>query len=53
MNHSLKTVALSFGVAILLGSVVIGYADTDSVDKTSESHRSETITNTAHPPAVA
>jgi hypothetical protein len=52
MKHSLKTLSLSLGVTILLGSVVIGYAETDSVDKTSESHRSETITNTAPPPAV-
>ena len=51
MKNGLKAAALSFGVAILFGSVAMGYADTDSVDKSSESHRSETTT-VAPAPAV-
>lgn len=43
MNNKLKTAALSFGVAVLLGSVAIAGAQTDSVEKSSESHQSETI----------
>jgi hypothetical protein len=51
MNSKLKTAALSFGVAMLLGSVAIAGAQTDSVEKSSESHRTETI-NAAPAPAV-
>ena len=51
MNKGLKTAALSFGVALLFGSVAIGSAQTDSVEKSSESHRSET-TNRASAPEV-
>jgi hypothetical protein len=44
MKNGFKAAALSFGVAILFGSVGIGYADSESIDKSSESHRSETTT---------
>jgi hypothetical protein len=44
MNNRLKTAALSLGVAILFGSAVIGCAGTDTVEKTSESQHSETVT---------
>jgi hypothetical protein len=33
MNNKLKTAALSFGVAVLFGSVVIGSAGADSVNQ--------------------
>lgn len=52
MKNRLKTAALSFGVAILFGSAVIGCAGTDSVEKTSESQHSETVTAAPAPPAV-
>jgi hypothetical protein len=52
MNNRLKTAAFSFGVAILFGSAVIGCAGTDTVEKTSESHHSETVTTAPAPPAV-
>ena len=45
MKNGLKTAALAFGVSVLFGSVALGYAD--SVDNSSESHRSETTTNAA------
>ena len=45
MKHGLKTAALAFGVSFLLGSVALVHAD--SVDNSSESHRSETTTNAA------
>jgi hypothetical protein len=51
MNNKLKTAALSFGVAVLFGSVIVGSARADSIDQSSESHRSETVT-AAPPPAV-
>jgi hypothetical protein len=50
MKHGLKTAALAFGVSFLLGSVALVHAD--SVDNSSESHRSETTTNAAPAPAV-
>ena len=52
MNKGLKTAALSFGVAVLFGSVVIGSAQTDSVEKSSESHHSETTINNPAPEVV-
>jgi len=51
MNNRLKTAALSFGLVVLFGSVAIASAQTDSVEKSSESHRSET-TNSAPAPGV-
>lgn len=51
MNSKLKTATLSFGVAVLLGSVAIAGAQTDSVEKSSESH-SETINAAPAPGAV-
>jgi hypothetical protein len=48
MTNRLKTAALSFGVAILFGSAVIGCAGTDTVEKSSDSQHSETVT--AAPP---
>lgn len=50
MNSRLKTAALSFGVAVLFGSVAIGSAQTDSVEKSSET-RTES-TNAAPAPAA-
>ena len=38
MKNRLKTAALSFGVAILFGSAVIGCAGTDSVEKTRKAN---------------
>ena len=52
MKQGLKTAALAFGVSVLFGSVVIGYAATDSVDQSSESHRSETTTIAPAPAVV-
>jgi len=51
MKHSLKTAALSFGVAVLFGSVAVGFAQTS--DTTESSHQSsETTTSPSAPPAV-
>jgi hypothetical protein len=50
MKNGLKTAALAFGISFLLGGVALVHAD--SVDNSSESHRSETTTNAAPPPAV-
>jgi len=52
MKNGFKAAALSFGVAILFGSIAIGYADSESIDKSSESHRLETTTVVPAAPAV-
>ena len=52
MKNGLKTAALSFGVAVLFGSVVIGCAGTDTVEKSSESHHSESVTAAPAPAVV-
>ncbi len=52
VNNRLKTAALFFGVAILFGSAVIGCAGTDTVEKTSESQHSETVTAAPAPAVV-
>jgi hypothetical protein len=51
-NNRLKTAELSFGVAMLFGSAVIGCARTDSVEKSSESRHSETVTAAPIPAVV-
>ena len=52
MNNSLKTAALSLGVAVLFGSVVIASAQSDSMEKSSESHHSESVTAAPAPAVV-
>ena len=52
MKNGLKTAALSFSIAVLFGSVVVGCAGTDTVEKSSESHHSETVTAAPGPAVV-
>jgi hypothetical protein len=52
MKNGLKTTALSFGVAILLGCFAIGCGGTDTVEKTSESQHSDTVTAAPAPAVV-
>src|ERR1039457_3131295 len=44
MDNKLKTAALSFGIAILFGSVAIGCAGTDTSSERSSESRSDTTT---------
>jgi hypothetical protein len=51
-KNGLKTAALSFGVAVLFGTLAIGCGGTDSVEKSSESQHSETVTAAPQPAVV-
>lgn len=49
MKHTSKTAALAFGVAVLFGTVAVGFAQTDS---TSSNTTSETTTSAPAPAVV-
>src|ERR1700683_4879979 len=52
MNNRLKSAALSLGVAVLFGPLLVGCGGTDTVAKPSESQHSETVTAAPAPAVV-
>jgi hypothetical protein len=52
MDNGFKTTVLAFGVLVLFGTAAVGCSGTDKVERTTESHHSETMTAAPAPAVV-